>query len=114
MERIFKSTDFFKPSVGEPIRSVVTETADAVIVAWHVNPGQRILAHVHPYGQDTWTIISGQGEYQVTTTGESRSIIAGDIVVARTGNVHGVLNTGDEPLRFISVVSPASAGYELV
>lgn len=41
-------------------------------------------------------------------------IVAGDVVVARTGNVHGVLNTGDEPLRFISVVSPGSAGYELV
>jgi oxalate decarboxylase/phosphoglucose isomerase-like protein (cupin superfamily) len=33
-------------------------------------------------------------------------------VVAPRGCVHGVLNHGDEPLRFISVVSPASAGYE--
>lgn len=114
MERIFKSNNFFNPSVGEPIRSVVTETSDAVIVAWQVNPGQHIQAHVHPSGQDTWIIISGQGAYQVTASGEFRKIVAGDVVVARTGSVHGVFNTGDEPLRFISVVSPGSAGYELV
>jgi oxalate decarboxylase/phosphoglucose isomerase-like protein (cupin superfamily) len=28
--------------------------------------------------------------------------------------VHGVFNHGDEPLIFISVVSPATAGYELI
>lgn len=112
--RIFKSADFMQPSVGEPIRSVIAESADSVVVAWHVNPGQRIAAHFHPAGQDTWTILSGQGEYQDQTSGQSKPISAGDIVIAYTGNVHGVLNNGTEPLRFISVVSPASAGYELV
>jgi len=28
--------------------------------------------------------------------------------------VHGVVNDGSEPLLFISVVAPASAGYELL
>jgi quercetin dioxygenase-like cupin family protein len=113
-ERIFKSTDFFQPSVGDPIRSVVTESPEAVIVAWHVNPGQRIAAHTHPHGQDTWTILAGQGEYQMLPTGESKRIVAGDVVVAHAGGVHGVVNSGSEPLRFISVVAPATAGYELL
>jgi quercetin dioxygenase-like cupin family protein len=112
--RIFKSTDFFQPSVGDPIRSVVTESPEAVVVAWHVNPGQRIAAHTHPNGQDTWTILSGQGDYQMLPSGESRRIVAGDVVVAHTGSVHGVFNCGMEPLRFISVVGPATAGYELI
>ena len=112
--RIFKSADFMQPSAGEPIRSVVVETAEAVVVAWHVEPGQRIAAHVHPFGQDTWTILSGQGEYQVHESGEVKLVVAGDIVVAYSKCVHGVHNNGTEPLRFISVVSPADAGYELL
>jgi quercetin dioxygenase-like cupin family protein len=112
--RIFKSADFMQPSAGEPIRSVVVETDEAVVVAWHVEPGQRIAAHVHPSGQDTWTILSGQGEYQVHESGEVKLVVAGDIVVAYSKCVHGVHNNGTEPLRFISVVSPADAGYELL
>jgi mannose-6-phosphate isomerase-like protein (cupin superfamily) len=41
-------------------------------------------------------------------------LVAGDIVIASTSQVHGVFNDGSEPLRFISVVAPASAGYELL
>ena len=107
-ERHFKSTDYFQSNTGDPIRTVVTESQNSVVVAWHVNP-----AHVHPHGQDTWTILSGQGEYQTHANGESIAIVPGDIVVAPTGSVHGVYNSGHEPLRFISVVAPAAAGYEL-
>jgi quercetin dioxygenase-like cupin family protein len=112
-DRVFASADFFRPTAeGEPIRSVVTESADAVVVAWCVLPGQRIAAHVHPHGQDTWTILSGEGEYQLHADGTSRPVRTGHVVVAPTGSVHGVLNTGNGPLLFISVVSPAEAGYQ--
>lgn len=110
--RIFASADFMQPSSGEPIRSVVTQTPHAVVVAWHVEPGQRIAAHVHPEGQDTWTVLSGQGRYQLDARGSTRPIGPGDVVVAPRGCVHGVLNDGTQPLRFVSVVSPADAGYE--
>ena len=89
---------------GRPIR---------VVVAWHVNPGQRIAAHVHPHGQDTWTVLSGSGEYQLEHNGRSQTISPGCVVVAPTGCVHGVFNCNNEPLVFISVVCPAEAGYEL-
>lgn len=112
-QRIFKSADFIHPSEGEPVRSVVTQSTEVVVVAWHVSQGQRIAAHIHPYGQDTWTILSGAGEYQTDVFGGSYPIVAGDVVVAHTGQVHGVLNPNPEPLVFISVVSPSEAGYEL-
>lgn len=114
LQRIFRSTNFLQPADGEPIRSVVTQSADAVVVAWHVKPGQRIAAHVHPHGQDTWTVLSGSGEYQYSAASSSLTIRAGDIAVAHSGEVHGVHNTGVEPLVFISVVAPAEAGYELL
>lgn len=115
LTRIFKSAEFMQPieCYGEPIRSVITQSAEAVVVAWHVNPGQRIAAHVHPHGQDTWTVLSGTGDYQLEQNGRSQTISQGCVVVAPTGCVHGVFNDGSEPLIFISVVCPAEAGYEL-
>lgn len=110
--RILKSADFMQPSEGEPIRSVMAQSAEATIVAWYVKPGQRIAAHVHPQGQDTWTILSGSGQYQLEAQGTSQSISAGDVVIAHRGEVHGVFNGGSEPLVFISVVAPLDAGFE--
>lgn len=112
--RIFNSSAFFIPADGDPIRSVITESKDAVVVAWHIKPGQETRAHVHPTGQDTWTVLAGTGEYYLDGSGTTRPIKPGDVVIAHTGEVHGVLNTGAEPLMIVSVVSPANAGYQLV
>jgi quercetin dioxygenase-like cupin family protein len=112
IQRIFHSSDFLRPSDGEPLRSVITESAEAVVVAWIVKPAQRIAAHVHPHGQDTWTVLSGQGDYQLEAEGDVRLIRTGDVAIAPTGCVHGVHNNGHEDLIFISVVSPAEAGFE--
>jgi quercetin dioxygenase-like cupin family protein len=111
-QRLFSIESFLKPADGEPIRSVITESADAVVVAWYVKPGQSISAHVHPQGQDTWTILSGCGEYRVDAQGACVSVGKGDVLVAHRGEVHGVLNTGPDPLVFVSVVSPAASGFE--
>lgn len=115
MTRILQSAEFMQPSDGdgEPIRSVIAQSPEAVVIAWHVNPGQRVAAHIHPHGQDTWTVLSGSGEYQVEQGGRTQVISQGCVVIAPTGCVHGVFNGNKEPLVFISVVSPADAGYEL-
>ena len=110
--RIFPLADFLQPSDDVPIRSVVVETTDAVIVVWHVRPGQEIPAHVHPQGQDTWTVISGNADYYQGNGGISR-IKTHDIVVARPNQVHGALNVGQDDFVFVSVVAPGGAGYQL-
>lgn len=110
-QRVYKSGEHMQPSDGDPLRSVVLESEHAVIVAWHVAPGQSIAAHTHPGGQDTWTILSGHGRYQTDEQGSFVDVAPGDVVVARRGEVHGVLCTGHEPLLFISVVAPRDAGY---
>ena len=112
--RVFKVLHHLQPHDSEPIRSVVLATSEATLVAWTVKPGQRIGAHVHPAGQDTWTILEGEGEYQLDMAGHTTRIAAGDVVVAPKGAVHGVLNTGSIPLVFVSVVCPELAGYEPV
>lgn len=110
--RIFPLADFIQPSDDVPIRSVVVETTNAVIVVWHVRPGQEIAAHVHPQGQDTWTVISGCADYQLGNGNISR-LKAHDIVVARSNQVHGALNVGQDDFVFVSVVAPGNAGYQL-
>ncbi|HBP6061895.1 TPA: cupin domain-containing protein [Pseudomonas aeruginosa] len=89
--RIFSVDEYVRPSNGEPIRSVVLETNDSVIVVWHAHPGQEIAAHVHPHGQDTWTVISGEAEYY-QGDGVATHIKAGDIAIAKPGQVHGAMN----------------------
>jgi quercetin dioxygenase-like cupin family protein len=110
--RVFAAADHMQVAKGEPIRSVIVESSYCVIVAWHVEPGQVIAAHVHPAGDDAWTILSGTGDYQVDASGGTVPICPGDVVLARSGQVHGVRCTSDVPLRFVSVVSPLQAGYE--
>ena len=111
-ERVFQTARHLQPADGDPIRSVVTESPDAVVVAWFVKPGQTIAPHVHPHGQDTWTIVAGSGAYQTNAAGDTVAIHAGDIVVAPRMAVHGVHNAGAQPLIFVSVVCPGAAGYE--
>ncbi len=112
ISRIFPSAKFFQPRSDEPLRSVIAESMEAVIVAWYLMPGQEIPAHIHPQGQDTWTVLSGRGSYYLDARARQR-ITVGDIVIAPVRSIHGVLNDGDEPLVFISVVAPGNAGYEL-
>ncbi|RXB33480.1 cupin domain-containing protein [Escherichia coli] len=110
--RIFSVDEYVRPSNGEPIRSVVLETNDSVVVVWHANPGQEIASHVHPHGQDTWTVISGEAEYH-QGNGIVTHLKAGDIAIAKPGQVHGAMNSGPEPFIFVSVVAPGNAGFAL-
>lgn len=112
IQRVFNVRDHLQPNDGEPIRSVVYASEDAAVVAWTVQPGQRISAHLHPTGQDTWTVLEGEGDYLLDRTGRTQRIQAGDVVVAPKGAIHGVVNTGARPLVILSVVSPALSGYE--
>ena len=109
--RLFRSDKFFRAGLTEPPRVVVSETDDAAVVCWQVDPGQRIELHSHPSGQDTWIVLSGQGLYFETPDSTGAPLGPGVIGVAPRGAVHGALNTGQEPLRFVSVVSPAESGF---
>jgi quercetin dioxygenase-like cupin family protein len=112
--RRFHSADHLVPSDTDPVRSVVCETPHAVIIAWQVAPGQRIATHVHPHGQDSWTVLGGEGLYEQGGGQAALPIRAGDILVARPGEAHGAVCTSVQPLVFVSVVTPLDAGYSLV
>lgn len=110
--RIFPVADYVQASTGDPVRSVVLETDDSAVVVWHAHPGQEIAAHVHPHGQDTWTVISGEADYY-QGSGIVTRLKAGDIAIARPGEVHGAMNRGAVPFVFVSVVASGRAGFAL-
>ena len=110
--RIFSVAEYIRPSDDEPIRSVVLETKDSTVVVWHAHPGQEIAAHIHPYGQDTWTVISGEADYY-QGDGMVTHLKTGNIAVAKPGQVHGAMNSGLVPFVFVSVVAPGNAGFAL-
>lgn len=111
-DRVFNNYEFVHISEDEPVRSIVTESDTTTIVMWYVKPGQNIPPHIHPSGQDTWIILSGHGEYILDAEGTTTPISTGQIVVAHTGQVHGVVNKGIVPLQFVSVVTPQNAGFQ--
>lgn len=110
-DRTFDSLAVYQSGRDEPPRIVMTESPDAAVVCWHVEPGQRISLHAHPSGQDTWIIMSGAGLYFEAEGAPGIALRPGVVAVARRGEVHGAVNTGSVPLRFISVVSPAESGF---
>jgi len=108
--RIFSVAEFIRPSDAGPVRSAVLVTEESAVVVWYVRTGQEIAAHVHPRGQDTWTVISGAAEYYQGGSAVAR-LKAGEIAVAGPGQVHGAMNADPEPFVFVSVVAPGDAGY---
>ncbi|HEU4699581.1 MAG TPA: cupin domain-containing protein [Gemmatimonadales bacterium] len=63
-------------------------------------PGRGAPLHRHPYEEVTF-VRSGRGRWLVE--GETRDAAPGDIRVIQAGEVHGFVNTGDEPLVLLSV-----------
>lgn len=111
-ERLFDTLPAFQAGPEEPPRVVLTESPDAAVVCWHLEPGQRLARHVHPDGQDTWLVVAGEGLYFSDLDSPGRPLRAGMVAVAPRGAVHGARNTGAGPMRIVSVVAPALSGFE--
>lgn len=111
-DRVVDSASYFRSADTEPPRIVINESGHATVVAWCVEPGQSIGLHVHPAGQDTWIVLSGTGLYFLDRERSALALGPGTIAIAPAGAVHGALNTGTVPLKFVSVVAPFEAGFE--
>jgi len=113
-ERIFDAQKLARFSPPSDERGKVTEltiTQTQSIAVWGVRPGQKVPAHIHPDGQDTWIMVKGELTYQMGN-GERRRIIAGQIDVAEHHEVHGALNEGKEDAIFVSIYSAPSLMVE--
>ncbi|MDA8066775.1 MAG: cupin domain-containing protein [Thermaerobacter sp.] len=111
--RIFRIPTAASSPGAAAVKTVIRTDETASVAFWRVPPGEEVHAHRHPQGQDTWVVLSGEAVYYLGGD-QMGALHPGDIAVAGAGEVHGGRNTGSEELVFVSILSPASAGFAAV
>jgi mannose-6-phosphate isomerase-like protein (cupin superfamily) len=74
--------------------------------------GGRTVAHHHRVTEELYLFTAGHG--RMTLGDEEREVAAGDCVVIRPGQVHGLVNTGGEPLVLLCCCAPAYSHEDTV
>ena len=84
-------------------REVITGEHEQVVVMT-IPAGGEIGEEVHSGTDQLLIFVDGKGEAQLE--GESSAVGPNDLVFVHAGTRHNFLNTGDSPLRLITVYSP--------
>jgi len=84
-------------------REVVTGTYEQVVVMT-IPPGGEIGDEVHNDTDQVLAFVDGQGE--AILDAERSPIGPNDLVFVRAGTRHNFVNTGDEPLRLLTIYAP--------
>jgi len=84
-------------------REILTGALQQVVVMT-IQPGDEIGEEVHDDTDQSLLIIDGAGEAQLD--GTSFPIGPNQLVLVRAGVRHNFINTGDGPLRLITVYAP--------
>jgi len=94
--RVARDNDAFR-------REVLTGEHEQVVVMT-IPPGGEIGEEVHPDTDQVLAFVDGKGEAQLD--GESSEVGPNDLVFVRAGTRHNFVNTGDAPLRLITIYAP--------
>ncbi len=80
---------------------VLEETDHSRSTLWCLLPGQKIAPHIHA-GDHVWVVLEGAGKY-LSEEADPQPLSPGVVLVAPAGESHGVENSGDSGLVFLSV-----------
>jgi len=97
-ETIHESPDLNKMTIlwGNDYNQGVMSAAVETIM-----PGKKIPLHIHKNSEELIYILRGEGLETLGST--SSPVRKGDLVVVTPGTVHGLENTGNEPIKFFFV-----------
>jgi len=84
-------------------REILTGEHEQVVVMT-IPPGGEIGDEVHPDTDQVLAFVDGSGE--AILDGQRSAIGPNDLVFVRAGTRHNFVNTGDAPLRLITVYAP--------
>jgi mannose-6-phosphate isomerase-like protein (cupin superfamily) len=84
-------------------REILTGEHEQVVVMT-IPPGGEIGDEVHPDTDQVLTFVDGTGEARLD--GETTKVEPNDLVFVRAGTRHNFVNTGDKPLRLITIYAP--------
>lgn len=89
---------------NEAFRRVVLTGTHQQVVVMTIPPGGEIGDETHPDTDQTLAFVDGRGEARLD--GESAAVGPNDLVFVRAGTRHNFVNTGDRPLRLITIYAP--------
>jgi quercetin dioxygenase-like cupin family protein len=110
-QRTFDIERFVRFSDEKATVTEIIVTPHSSIAVWSVRPGQQVLAHTHPDGQDTWIMIRGELNYYLGN-GHRKTIRAGQIDIAEQNQIHGAVNESNQDAVFLSIYSAPELGWE--
>jgi mannose-6-phosphate isomerase-like protein (cupin superfamily) len=84
-------------------REVITGEHEQVVVM-AIPPNEEIGEEVHADADQLFIFVDGQGEARLE--GQASDVGPNDLVLVRAGTRHNFVNTGDAPLRLITVYAP--------
>lgn len=84
-------------------REVITGEHEQVVVMT-IPPGGEIGEEVHGDTDQVLAFVDGTGE--AVLDGETSRIGPNDLVFVRAGTRHNFVNTGDQPLRLLTIYAP--------
>ncbi|MBO1751001.1 cupin domain-containing protein [Actinotalea sp. BY-33] len=85
-------------------RRVLWTGKHSQLVVMTIPPGGEIGEEVHEDIDQILSFVSGTGEAIVS--GQTRKVVAGDLVVVPAGRTHNFVNTGKNPLILYTVYGP--------
>ena len=89
--------DYQRVTVAFPI-SAETGAEHTAIVYFEIAPGERLASHTDS-AEEILYIVSGEAEAEI---GDERGRVrAGDLAVVPAMAPHGLINTGDEPVKVV-------------
>ena len=109
-ERIFHWKDMQEFRDEAATKRILYETPNTVGAVWCMKPGQSLPIHSHDCADDIWIVIEGTADFY-PECGKQVTIKAGDIVVARAGEKHGMTNTSDQNFVMLGIAGPTPIGF---
>jgi len=79
--------------------------ASVTITRVTMEPGSISEPHAHARSEQTWIVERGSGRI-LLEDGMQSDLQAGDIIRTPPGVPHGIRNTGNEPLVYLSITTP--------
>lgn len=87
-------------------RPDITESDDLIVVRVDLEPGGGHPFHIHPTMDEVIYIISGEAEQWLEK--DVKTLGPGEAVYIPKIMVHATFNSGDKPLSFLAILSPAA------
>ena len=97
---------------NEAFRRVIFTGEFQQVVVMTIPPGGEIGDEVHPGTDQALAFVDGRGEAQLD--GETSEVGPNDLVFVRAGTRHNFVNTGDRPLRLITIYAPPEHAHGTV